>query len=88
MPFTLNKVIDAVKPSSSRRSSMSSIRRQSKASKVSAPSSPVDSPVASPLGTPSESPYPEVPEVYHNARLDPKNFLEGETILIITFLRA
>jgi hypothetical protein len=74
MPFTLNKVIDAVRPGSSRRSSTSSVRRQSKSS--SSPSS--SSPLASPVPTPRESTYAEVPEIYYNARLDPKNFLEGQ----------
>jgi hypothetical protein len=28
-------------------------------------------------GTPAHGPFPEVLEPYYNARLDPKNFLEG-----------
>jgi hypothetical protein len=71
MPVILDKVMDAVRPGS-RRSSTSSVRRQSKL-----PRTPY--PDGTPLSTPREATsYPEVPEVYYNARLDPKNFLEGK----------
>jgi hypothetical protein len=78
MPFSLNKVIDSVRPGHSRRSSASSVRRQSKINTPYPSSSPVSSPLTSPIETPRESVYPEVPEMYYNARLDPKNFLEGQ----------
>jgi hypothetical protein len=32
-------------------------------------------------GTPAHGPFPEVLEPYYNARLDPKNFLEGTSSL-------
>jgi hypothetical protein len=78
MPFSLNKAFSAVKHS--RRSSTStSSRRQSKVS----PPSPTE---ASPAQ--NESPEKSLPEaelpitdVYYNARLDPKNFLEGMSVI-------
>jgi hypothetical protein len=43
----------------------------------------MSSALPSPLETPYEpSSYPEVPEVYYNARLDPKNFLKGQSSAI------
>jgi hypothetical protein len=85
MPFIMNEVSNNIKPSTSRRTSTSSVLHQAKASKVFASSdtsSPLDeSPLTSPSDTPRESPYPEVSEIYHNTRLDPKNFLEGQSPL-------
>jgi hypothetical protein len=47
----------------------------------------MSSALPSPLGTPREpSSYPEVPEVYYNARLDPKNFLKGQSGVVSSVL--
>jgi hypothetical protein len=73
MPLSCVNGIDSVHPSSSRHSSTSSLRRQSQ----------IESPVSasSSLETPRESAYPEVPEMYHNARLNPTKFLESQFYL-------
>jgi hypothetical protein len=81
MPFSLNKAFSAVKHSrrSSTSTSSPSSRRQSKV----APPSPTEASPAQNESPEKSLPEPELPitDVYYNARLDPKNFLEGMSVI-------
>jgi hypothetical protein len=46
-------------------------------SRSSSPSEELKPVLDTTAGTPAHGPFPEVLEPYYNARLDPKNFLEG-----------